>query len=51
MKTYYRVKLTNTKTNESRLTMLTFTSRKKAEEWAEEFKKSVPIAKVEVLKF
>lgn len=48
---YYRVKLTNTKTNESRLTLLTFTSKKKATEWANEFQKDQPNSKVEVIKF
>lgn len=48
---YYRVKLTNTKTSESRLTLLIFRSKKKATEWATEFMKAQPFSKAEVLKF
>ena len=48
---YYRVKLTNSKTNESRLTTLTFRSKKKATEWAIKFQNAQPNSKVEVIKF
>ena len=49
--TYYRIKLINTKTGESRLTTITFRSKKKASEWAEEFKSVTPNSDVEIIKF
>lgn len=48
---YYRVAIKNTKTGESMLTTITFTSKKKATAWAEEFKKVQPNSDTKVIKF
>jgi hypothetical protein len=48
---YYRVAIKNTKTGESMLTNITFSSKKKATEWAEEFKKAQKYADVKVIKY
>lgn len=49
---YYRVAIKNTKTGESMLTNITFSSKKKkTTEWAEEFKKAQKYADVKVIKY
>ena len=48
---YYRIKLINTKTGERCLTTQTFRSKKKAAEFAEQWKAAVPNADCEILKF
>lgn len=47
---YYKVKLTNTETSESRVIKIYFASKKKAAAWAAGYEKSLPYMKVEILK-
>lgn len=48
---YYRLLLINTKTGERLLTTTRFSSKKKATEFAEAWKKAVPNADCEVKRF